>query len=91
MTDYRELIEILRECSKLGTRYGMAVIYMEKAADAIEELLMVAKKMHLWIFLHSGDEQAAYDECGLTDEMNAVLGYSGQFEAVIPKLPKEET
>jgi hypothetical protein len=34
------------------------------------------------------DEQAAYDECGLTDEMNAALGYSGQFVA---ETPKEET
>ena len=38
MADYTELVSVLRECSKLGTRYGMAAIYMEKAADAIEEL-----------------------------------------------------
>ena len=50
-----------------------------KAADAIEELLAAAKKMHTWIFLNTGDEQAAYDECGLSDEMNAALGYAGQF------------
>ena len=31
--------------------------------------------------------EAAYDECGLTDKMNAALGYSGQFAA---ELPKEE-
>lgn len=49
------------------------------AADAIEELLKAAKSMHTWIFLNSGDEQAAYDKCGLTDEMNVALGYSGQF------------
>jgi hypothetical protein len=53
---------------------------LEKAADAIEDLFKAAKKMHLWIFLNSGDEQAAYDWCGLSDEMNAALGYSGQFE-----------
>lgn len=56
---------------------------LEKAADAIEELFRVAKKMHLWIFLHSGDEQEAYDWCGLSDEMNAALGYSGQFEVKV--------
>lgn len=56
---------------------------MKQAADAIEQLLRVAKKMHLWIFLHSGDEQAAYDWCGLSDEMNAALGYGGQFEVKI--------
>ena len=61
---------------------------MMDAADAIEELLHVARKMHLWIFLNTGDEQAAYDECGLTDEMNAMLGYGGQFVA---EPPKEET
>lgn len=53
---------------------------LEEAADAIEELLRAAKKMHTWIFLNTGDEQKAYDECGLTDEMNAALGYGGQFE-----------
>ena len=58
------------------------------AADAIDELLKAAKKMHTWIFLHTGDEQKAYDECGLSDEMNAALGYGGQFVAT---LPKEET
>lgn len=45
-----------------------------------EELLHAAKKMHTWIFLNTVDEQKAYDECGLSDEMNAALGYSGQFE-----------
>lgn len=59
-----------------------------QAAEAIEELLKVASAMHTWIFLHTGDEQAAYDECGLTDEMNAELGYGGQF---VVETPKEET
>ena len=59
-----------------------------EAADAIEELLKAAKAMHTWIFLNTGDEQAAYDECGLTDEMNAMLGYGGQ---LVAELPKEET
>lgn len=47
-----------------------------------EELLKSAKAMHTWIFLHSGDEQKAYDECNLSDEMNALLGYGGQFVAM---------
>ena len=59
--------------------------WMHEAADAIEELLKAAKAMHTWIFLNTGDEQAAYDECGLSDEMNAALGYSGQFVAEPPK------
>ena len=86
---YDELIEALRLCVKYG-KADDALANAKRAADAIEELLMVAKKMHLWIFLHSGDEQAAYDECGLTDEMNAVLGYSGQIELRVDP-PQEET
>lgn len=58
---------------------------MKQAADAIEELLKAAKAMHTWIFLNTGDEQTAYDECGLSDEMNAALGYGGQFVAEPPK------
>jgi len=55
-----------------------------ESADAIMELNNAAKAMHLWIFLNSGDEQKAYDECHLTEEMNIALGYGGQFVA-IPK------
>lgn len=55
------------------------------AANAIEELLKAAKAMHTWIFLNTGDEQKAYDECGLSDEMNAALGYGGQFVMELPK------
>lgn len=55
------------------------------AADAIDELLKAAKKMHTWIFLHSYDEQEVYAELGLSDEMNAALGYGGQFVATLPK------
>lgn len=43
-----------------------------------ERLLEIAQKMHCWIFLNVGDEQEVYDELGLTDEENAILGYSGQ-------------
>lgn len=54
------------------------------AADVVSmgeysRLLRIAKNMHLWIFLHTGDEQSAYDEIGLTDEENAMLGYGGMF------------
>lgn len=45
-----------------------------------ERLLKLARKMHLWIFLHSDDEQEVYDELGLTEEENNVLGYIGRFE-----------
>lgn len=86
MADYTELVRQLRSCAdhrceceediKEGCWDGM----MYEAADAIEELFKAAEKMHLWIFLHSGDEQEAYDWCGLSDEMNAALGYGGRFE-----------
>ena len=75
-----------------GTDYGCKPLgdseLVLDAADAIEELLRAAKKMHTWIFLNTGDEQKAYDECGLSDEMNAALGYGGRLEIVVPK---EET
>jgi len=78
LTMYEEMVALLRK------KYDKAPMVME-AADAIEELLKAAKAMHTWIFLNTGDEQDAYDECGLTDEMNAALGYSGQFVAEPPK------
>ena len=45
-----------------------------------ERLLQIARKMHLWIFLHSDNEQEIYDELGLTEEENKILGYSGQIK-----------
>lgn len=89
---YDELIKQLRYLAKVYSiceqenmqEYKLAV----EAADAIEELLKAAKAMHTWIFLNSVDEQAAYDECGLTDEMNVALGYGEQF---VVEPPKEET
>ena len=42
-------------------------------------LMKLARNMHLWIFLHTGDEHKAYKECGLTDEDDAMLGYGSQF------------
>lgn len=84
---YDKLVKRLRsEAEWLGFTERLRDLFNE-AADAIEELLKAAKAMHTWIFLNSLDEQAAYDECGLTDEMNAALGYGGQFVA---ELPKEE-
>ena len=55
-----------------------------------DELLKAAKAMHTWIFLHSGDEEMAYKACKLSDEMNALLGYSGSF-TVIPADKDGET
>lgn len=81
---YDELVKRLREHNGWALNETL-----DEVADAIEQLLKVAKKMHLWIFLNSGDERKAYDWCGLSDEMNAALGYSGQFE-IRAEPPKEE-
>ena len=87
---YDELVKALHdgaeflECSTPGIKNSFAKMCHD-AADAIEELLKAARAMHTWIFLNSVDEQAAYDECGLTDEMNMVLGYGGQFVAEMSK------
>lgn len=40
--DYKELIESLRFMATQGKRYGMAVVVMDNAADAIEELQQIA-------------------------------------------------
>lgn len=45
-----------------------------------ERLLYIANQMHLYIFIHTGDEQQAYDEIGLTERENQILGYSGEFK-----------
>jgi hypothetical protein len=90
MSEYNELIKRLREAhpEEFGDAWDFAFAcqqVMHEAADAIEELMKAAKAMHTWIFLNTGDEQAAYDECGLSDEMNAALGYCGQLVAEPPK------
>jgi len=82
---YEEQIKRLRNISMDYGQSDHVSVPLLEAADAFDELLKAAKAMHTWIFLNSGDEQAAYDECGLTNEMNAALGYSGQFVAEPPK------
>ena len=39
-----------------------------------ERLLQIARKMHIWIFLHSGDDNYEYEKMGITDVENAILG-----------------
>lgn len=80
---YDKIVKRLR--LKIDRGDPIEVDLLIEAADAIEELLKVASAMHTWIFLNTGDEQKAYDECGLSNEMNAALGYSGQFVAETPK------
>ena len=56
-----------------------------KAADVVDGekyrmVLDAARKMHEWIFLSCWDEEQVYAEIGLTDEVNALLGYGGSVE-----------
>ena len=79
---YDELIKRLREVSlEFGELDNVSGLLTE-AANAVGDLLEAGRAMHEWIFLNSGDELAAYDECGLSDEMNVALGYCGGFEIV---------
>lgn len=79
MRDYAETVNRLRNWPRVCVEYKNSVDELhDEAADAIEELLRIGAKMHTWIFLHTTDEQAAYDEIGLTEEQNALFGYSGQ-------------
>lgn len=93
--EFEKLVKLARHCSAKDACIECAVGgcsgptgLMSRLADAIDELLKAAKAMHTWIFLNTGDEQAAYDDCGLSDELNAALGYGGQF---VMEPPKEET
>lgn len=50
-----------------------------KEKISYERLLEIATKMHLYIFLNTDNEQKVYDELGLTNEENKILGYSGAY------------
>ena len=56
--------------------------FINSQKEKYDHLLKVACKMHTWIFLNTGDEQAAYDEIGLSDEDNILLGYMGEITLV---------
>ena len=91
------LEEIDREYKSISKSLDEAVELIQKKDAKYKELLKAAHSMHKWIFLNSFDEQKAYDECGLTPEMNALLGYGGQFivqatnsYSLSPDMPKEE-
>lgn len=80
---YEQLIADLKEDAEWAAANEwetpiMLSDHLKQAIEAIETLYSAGKKMHTWIFLNSGDEEEAYEECGLTDEMNAALGYGGK-------------
>ena len=90
---YEELVKALRdpcphENCVLCQQAAEAIEELSAEVDALKhdiaryveintDLLNAAKAMHTWIFLNTADEEEAYAECGLTDEMNALLGYGG--------------
>lgn len=69
---------------------GCALDLINRKNEEYEHLLKIARKMHTWIFLNAGDEQAAYDEIGLSDEDNIMLGYGGQMELTLEKKEKAD-
>ena len=80
---------LVNEMMKVSITNPDVMIYMqalmesyEKLEQEIDRLKKIARKMHAWIFLNSNDEQKVYDELGLTDEDNTMLGYSGQIKIV---------
>ena len=81
--DRDEILDLITDLQKINKNLTNSL--NKKAEEGIklqqenERLKKISHKMHLWIFLHCGDEQKVYDELGLTDEENAMLGYSGQF------------
>ena len=50
---------------KIAKKYGLTY----------ERLFEIAFKLHLQIFHLTSDEQAVYDEIGLTKDENALFGY----------------
>lgn len=66
-------------CPKKDCDPDCDLTLMRESADMIDNLLHICSKMHTWIFLHTSDEQAVYDEIGLTDEDNIMFGYLGQY------------
>ena len=77
----KDIEEMLCKVKELEDDLYAANQCVNELLDVQEEnkrLLHIARKMHLWIFLHSGDEQKVYDELGLTEEDNEMLGYGGK-------------
>lgn len=48
--------------------------------ELFRRVLDAAKKMHTWIFLNVPDEEQVYAECGISQDINALLGSLGRAE-----------
>jgi hypothetical protein len=62
--------------------YNLLLAENDDLKEQYTKVLKAARAMHTWIFLNPVDEQAAYMECGLDDDMNTLLGYGGSFEII---------
>ena len=54
-----------------------------------ERLLEIANALHLWIFKNCTNEWEIYEELGLNDEENFLLGYGGSFSLEVDKDDKD--
>ena len=65
---------------------ALAEEWLKEEADASTEgalfrrVLDAAKRMHEWIFLNVPDEEQVYKECGISQDINALLGSLGRAE-----------
>lgn len=81
---------VKEDCAEALADYLVANgVTVQTEPISYERLLKLAKKMHTWIFLNTGDEQEVYDKLGITEEENYVFGYGGKIEMPLPKAPKE--
>lgn len=76
--DIEELLDKNKELEDDLYAANQCVNELLDVQEQNKRLLHIARKMHLWIFLNSGDEEKVYKELGLTDEDNEMLGYGGK-------------
>ena len=67
--------KVAEEYLRLEDDYEILYNENEHLKEKAARLEKIARKMHLWIFLNTDNEKKVYDELGLTDEDNAMLGY----------------
>lgn len=77
---HSELEALRMDNQQLQSDIANANMNADHAMAENARLRKIAGAMHTWIFRHTGDEEKAYQECGLTDEDNAMLGYIGKIE-----------
>ena len=77
----KDIEDVLNRIDELEEQLYSTNQCVNEMLDVQEDrLLKIARKMHTWIFLHVEDEQKAYDDLGLSDDDNRLLGYLGQIK-----------